>query len=232
MATTPPFTPLHTPLMVPAVESAPRRHTQSHPIIEVPQAMSRPDERCKVKGDTLTRIWLTFRLRAHDRKVVDYLPRELVDRLYAGDLLASGWYPIEHYLALYGALRKVCGHDEVVATATDSVTRALKRGSWKVFVPVLAEFAPETFCAMGTKRFTLIWKNTFQPGDATIDTFEGGARVKLTDVPFASDLAFQGGVSGGLLAIPQYAAMKATCTVQCKTKNSAEFEVRWTRAKK
>ena len=189
------------------------------------------DEHCKVKGDTLLRIWLTFRLRTHDRKVASYLPRDLVDRLYAGDLLASGWYPVEQYLALYGALLRVCGYDEVVATATDSVTRALKRGSWKVFVPVLAEFAPETFCAMGTKRFTLIWKNTFQPGDAAIETFEGGARVHLTNVPFASDQAFQGGVSGGLLAIPQYANMKAHCSAKLTGKNAVEFQVRWSRNK-
>ena len=190
------------------------------------------DESCKVKGDTLLRIWMTFRLRAHDRKVAPLLRRDFVDRLYAGDLLASDWYPIEYYLALYGALRKVCGHDEVVATATDSVTRALKRGSWKVFVPVLAEFAPETFCGMGIKRFALIWKNTFQPGVAHIDTFEGGARVRLTNVPFATDLAFQGGVAGGLLAIPQYAAMKATCTAELSGKDSVSFEVRWSRNKK
>jgi len=180
-----------------------------------------------VKGDTLLRIWSTFALREHTERVSSRLPPLLVAQLRERRHLANEWYPIDHYLALYGALLDAAGYDEVVATARASVGRALKDGNWRAFVPLVAGLLPETFCQRGAKRFEMVWKITFAPGEAEVTARgTGAADVVLKQVPWASDRAWRGGVSGGLLAIPDMAGLDGECEV-ADVDGTVLFSLRW-----
>jgi hypothetical protein len=181
----------------------------------------------RVKGDTLLRIWNTFQLRGHVERVASHLPPLLLAQFDERKHLAHEWYPIDHYLSLYGALLEVAGYDEVVATAKASVTRGLKEGSWRVFVPLLAGLAPELFCQRGAKRFEMVWKITFEPGDATVSPHGVGAvDVVVAGVPWGDNRAWRGGVSGGLLAIPGMAGLDGACQV-ADLDGAVRFELRW-----
>jgi hypothetical protein len=183
----------------------------------------------RVKGDTLGRIWRTFVRRGHDARVGPRLRPALLTQLKNGWIYASEWYPIEYYLSLYGALRDLAGHDEVVATAHASVLSSLTQGSWRVFVPIIAGLAPDAFCQRGIRRFELVYKITFEPGEAKVNAHTGGAEVSVTRTPWSADLAWRGGVTGGLLTVATIAKLKGSCVVSDGPEGQVTFTVRWTK---
>jgi hypothetical protein len=182
----------------------------------------------RVRGDTLSRIWTTFGARGHARDVAPWLDAPLLEQLERGRLNQRSWYPIDHYLALYGTLRRLKGHEEVVATACDSVTRALRGGSWSVFVPIVAKTAPEMLCQQGIKRLAVVWRATFDTGEATGTSMGRGAGDALvTGVPWSADEGWRGNVEGGLMAIPTYVGFKCTCRSVDAGDGAVRFELRW-----
>jgi hypothetical protein len=181
----------------------------------------------RVKGDTLNRIWRTFRARGHVEIVAPLLRSDVVADLDAGHILANEWYPIEHYLALYGTLREKKGHDEAIATARASVLSGLTEGSWRAFVPVMAGLLPDTFCQRGIKRFGLVYKVTFEPGEADVTAHSGGAEIVIHQTPWAGNLAWRAGVTGGMLAVPAMASLEATCEAHDAGVGSARFTLSW-----
>jgi hypothetical protein len=184
----------------------------------------------RVKGDTVNRIWSTFQARGHAEEVGREIDPSLRALLDGNELLANEWYPIEHYLALYGVLGRLKGHAEVVATARESVTTGLRRGSWRVFLPLLAGLAPESFCQRGIKRFEMVYKLTFVPGESAVSNRgTGGADVDITGVPWATEPAWRGGVTGGLLAVPGSAGLEGECQVHDTGERAVRFELRWRR---
>jgi hypothetical protein len=184
----------------------------------------------KIKGDTLVRIWRTFAARGHDRRVESRLPRGLARELEGGFIVATEWYPIDLYLALYGSLLDLCGYDEVVATAHESVLRGLQHGTWKVFVPMLAGLVPTAFAERAAKRFEIVYKITFDPGDAKVTLVPGGADVLVAPVFWSPSLAWRGGVSGGLLTIPSIAKLEGECHATDAGDGAVLFSLRWRRA--
>jgi hypothetical protein len=184
----------------------------------------------RIKGDTLVRIWKTFMARGHDQRVLSRLPEGLAAELQSGYIVATEWYPIDLYLALYGSLLALTSYDEVVATAHESVHRGLTQGTWKVFVPVLAGLAPATFAERAAKRFEIVYKVTFDPGDAKVTIVDDGADVLVSPVPWSPSLAWRGGVSGGLLTIPTLARLKGDCKAEDATGGAVVFKLRWRKA--
>ena len=184
----------------------------------------------RVKGDTLLRMWHIFGVRGHAERVAPHLPEHLLAQLRDHVLLAHEWYPVEGYLAMYGALRRQCGHDEVVETACASVTHGLKQGSWRVFVPILAGIAPETFCQRAVKRFEMVYKITFTPGDAQVLPLKsGGADVRIANTPWRDDPAWRGGVTGSLHAIPRFARMRSAVDLVDDPDGAVRFQLRWSK---
>jgi hypothetical protein len=184
----------------------------------------------KIKGDTLVRIWRTFNKRGHDRLVESRLPPGLSKELESGFIVATEWYPIDLYLALYGALIELTSYDEVVATAHDSVMQGLQHGTWKVFVPVLAGLAPTAFAERAAKRFEIVYKVTFDPGEAKVTVVPGGADVVVSPVPWSPSRAWRGGVSGGLLTIPTLARLVGDCKVSEAEGGGVRFSLTWRKA--
>jgi hypothetical protein len=181
----------------------------------------------RVKGDTLVRIWRTFTSRGHDQRVRSRLPDGLPQELENGYIVATEWYPIDLYLALYGSLLALTSYDEVVATAHESVHRGLTQGTWKVFVPVLAGLAPSKFAERAARRFEIVYRVTFDPGEAKVTTVADGADIVVSPVPWGPSLAWRGGVSGGLLTIPTLARLKGDCKVEDMRGGSVVFKLRW-----
>jgi hypothetical protein len=181
----------------------------------------------RVKGDTLVRIWRTFRARGHDQRVRSRLPDGLSRELDNGYIVATEWYPIDLYLALYGSLLALTSYDEVVATAFDSVKRGLTQGTWKVFVPVLAGLAPTAFAERAARRFEIVYRVTFDPGEAKVTLVPDGADVLISPVPWGPSLAWRGGVSGGLLTIPDLARLRGDCHVEDAPDSHVLFKLRW-----
>jgi hypothetical protein len=181
----------------------------------------------RVKGDTLVRIWKTFRARGHDQRVRSRLPEGLSRELDSGYILPTEWYPIDLYLALYGSLHALTSYDEVVATAHESVMLGLTQGSWKVFVPVLAGLAPGAFADRAARRFEIVYRVTFDPGEAKVASVGDGADILVSPVPWSPSLAWRGGVSGGLLTIPTLARLKGDCQVEDASGGTVLFKLRW-----
>jgi hypothetical protein len=184
----------------------------------------------RVKGDTLIRMWHVFGARGHAERLAPHLPEHLLEQLRDHKLLAHEWYPIESYLTMYGTLRKLVGHDEIVETACASVTHGLKQGSWRVFVPLLAGIAPETFCQRGVKRFEMVYKITFTPGDARVFPVKSGADVRIGETPWHDDPAWRGGVTGSLHAIPRLAHLRSQVELVDEPDGAVRFQLRWHRA--
>jgi len=185
----------------------------------------------KVKGDTLVRIWRTFAKRGHDRLVESRLPPGLSKELDSGFIVATEWYPIDLYLALYGALLELTSYDEVVATAHESVMRGLQHGSWKVFVPVIAGLAPTAFAERASKRFEIVYKVTFDPGDAKVTIVPGGADILVSPVLWSPSRAWRAGVTGGLLTIPELARLEGECQASDAEGGAVVFSLRWRKAR-
>jgi hypothetical protein len=181
----------------------------------------------RVKGDTLVRIWKTFRARGHDVRVGSRLPEGLSRELDHGYILATEWYPIDLYLALYGSLLELTSYDEVVATAYESVMLGLTHGSWKVFVPVLAGLAPAAFAERAARRFEIVYRVTFDPGEAKVAIVADGADILLSRVAWSPSLAWRGGVSGGLLTIPTLARLEGNCKADDAADGGVLFKLRW-----
>jgi len=185
----------------------------------------------KVKGDTLVRIWRTFARRGHDRRVESRLPPGLSKELESGFIVATEWYPIDLYLALYGALLELTSFDEVVATAHESVMQGLQHGTWKVFVPMIAGLAPTAFADRAAKRFEIVYKVTFDPGEAKVTLVPGGADVLVSPTSWSPSLAWRAGVTGGLLTIPELARLEGKCDVaDAQDGGGVLFSLRWRRA--
>jgi hypothetical protein len=184
----------------------------------------------KIKGDTLVRIWRTFTARGHDRRVESRLPPGLSKELESGFIIATHWYPIDLYLALYGALLELTSYEEVVATAHASVLSGLQHGTWKVFVPVLAGLAPTAFAERGAKRFEIVYRVTFDPGEAKVTSVPGGADVVVSPVPWGPSLAWRAAVSGGLLTVPTLARLKGSCHASDAGGGAVRFDLRWQKA--
>jgi hypothetical protein len=184
----------------------------------------------KIKGDTLVRIWRTFLARGHDRRVESRLPPGLAKELGSGFIVATEWYPIDLYLALYGALLDAEGYDEVVATAHQSVMQGLQHGTWKVFVPMLAGLAPATFAERGAKRFEIVYKVTFDPGEAKVTIVPNGADIVVSPVPWSASLAWRAAVSGGLLTITTLAKLEGECHAADAKGGGVLFDLRWRKA--
>jgi hypothetical protein len=182
----------------------------------------------RVKGDTLIRMWHVFGQRGHADRVAPLLSPHLFEQLRDHRLLAHEWYPVESYLAIYSALRRLAGDEEVVATACASVTWGLRQGSWRVFVPILAGLAPETFCQRAVKRFEMVYRITFTPGEAAVETLKsGGADVMIRDTPWHLDPAWRGGVSGSLHAIPRLASFESEVELSDEPEGVTRFRLRW-----
>ncbi len=186
----------------------------------------------KIKGDTLVRIWRIFVEKGHDKLVESRLPPGLSKELASGFILATEWYPIDLYLALYGALFDLTSYDEVVATAHQSVMRGLTQGTWKVFVPMLAGLAPTAFAERAAKRFEIVYKVTFEPGDARVTLVDGGADIVVSGAPWGPSKAWRAAVTGGLLSITALAKLKGECHVfdHDDPPSSVRFELRWRKA--
>jgi hypothetical protein len=182
----------------------------------------------RVKGDTLVRIWKTFVARGHDERVRSRLPEGLSRELDNGYILSTEWYPIDLYLALYGSLLALTSYEEVVKTAHDSVMRGLTEGSWKVFVPVIAGLAPTAFAERFTRRFEIVYRVAFDPGEAKVTLVADGADVLVAPPPpWSPSLAWRGGVSGGLLTIPTLARLKGECHAEDASGGGVLFQLRW-----
>jgi hypothetical protein len=181
----------------------------------------------RVKGDTLVRIWRTFRTRGHDHRVRSRLPEGLSRELDSGYIVATEWYPIDLYLALYGSLLALTSYAEVVATAHESVMVGLTQGTWKVFVPVLAGLAPTAFAERAARRFEIVYRVTFDPGEAKVTLVADGADVLVSPVPWSPSLAWRGGVSGGLLTIPTLARLEGDCQAAEAEDGHVLFRLRW-----
>jgi hypothetical protein len=180
----------------------------------------------RIKGDTLIRIWKTFERRGLIARVAARLPAGLAKELQNGYIVGTEWYPMELYLGLYGALEEVLGHDEVIATAKDSVQRGLTQGTWRVFLPVLAGIAPEAFCQRTARRFEIIYKVTFEPGEARVTLVQGGANALVMGAPWSAHAGWRGGVTGGLLTIPTLAGLEGRCEA-VEDPGGVRFELRW-----
>jgi hypothetical protein len=181
----------------------------------------------RVKGDTLVRIWRTFRSRGHDERVRSRLPEGFPGELDNGFIIATEWYPIDLYLALYGSLLALTSYDEVVGTAHESVMSGLTKGTWKVFVPVIAGLAPAAFAERAVRRFEIVYPLTFDPGEAKVELRKDGADVVVAPVPWSPSLAWRGGVSGGLLTIPTLASLKGSCDAEDGEAGRVVFKLRW-----
>jgi hypothetical protein len=181
----------------------------------------------RVKGDTLIRMWNAFGPRGYVERLAPHLPEHLLSQFRDHKLLAHEWYPIETYLTVFGTLRRLVGHDEIVESACASVTYGLRRGSWRMFVPLLAGWAPETFCQLAVKRFEMVYKMTFTPGESQVRPVRSGADVRIVDTPWRDDPAWRGGVTGGLLAIPRLAHLRSQVEVVDEPDGVVRFELRW-----
>ena len=91
--------------------------------------------------------------------------------------------------------------------------------------------SPESFCARAVKRYALIWKASFQPGDVTVTEHPHGAELLVSGIPWAGDPGFQSALAGDLVSIPFYACLKGEARVEPAGRNALRVHLTWSKAR-